>query len=250
MNIIYYRHNKKHPAMAIPKQKISFCELTVVYKGKLDYKVNGTRYTLRDNQAIYIKSDSERERAESKTETDYVSFNFVDCDEELSTVTSVTPEIKMLTAYCDMRLETLGKEFYREGEKIVECIISRFKKEQEEKELPVISRIKTYVKVHLDEKITLADLCRETNYSPSRLSALFKKETNLSPIEYIILCRIEKAKELLIEGIMNEEDIGYKVGFSEENYFIRAFKKRTGITPYQFRKLFITTKQRTAVHTQ
>ena len=148
----------------------------------------------------------------------------------------------MLTAYCDMQFGALGKEFFPEGEKIVECIISRFKKEQEKKGLPVISRIKTYVKVHLDVKITLADLCRETNYSSSRLSALFKKETTLSPIEYIILYRIEKAKELLIEGIMSEEEIGYAVGFSDENYFIRAFKKRTGITPYQFRKLFITTK--------
>ncbi|MBO4262229.1 MAG: AraC family transcriptional regulator [Clostridia bacterium] len=242
MKIVYYRHNTKTAAMAIPKQKINFCELTIVYKGRLDYTVNGTPVSVSEGQALFIKNDSERERAESETKADYVSFNFVDSERTLPLTTDAPTEIKMLTTYCDARVEAVGNAFFDEAEKILECVLYRLTIPVNAQENAAVNLSKAYIKEHLHEKITLSSLAEETHYSQSRLSVLFKKATGRSPNEFIVSERVEKAKELLIEGVKSEEDIGYSVGFSDVNYFIRAFRKRAGVTPYQYRKLFITTK--------
>ena len=68
------------------------------------------------------------------------------------------------------------------------------------------------------------------------LYRLFKKETGLSVKDYINNCRISKAEELLANPSIPIKDVAYSVGFSDQMYFSRTFKKFTGVTPTDFRK--------------
>jgi len=68
------------------------------------------------------------------------------------------------------------------------------------------------------------------------LSRLFKKQMGIGPLEYLQLVRIGKAKKLLEAGDESLKTIGAKVGFDNEQSFIRVFKKYEGITPGLYRK--------------
>ena len=81
--LIYVRHRKGEPSVQILKKEIPFCELTIVFKGTIEYRVNGERVTLRDGDAVFIPQGSVRERDLCRDDVDYISFNF-SVDEELS----------------------------------------------------------------------------------------------------------------------------------------------------------------------
>ena len=78
-----------------------------------------------------------------------------------------------------------------------------------------------------------ADKC---SLSVSRFSHRFKSVTGESCLTYINRIRIEKAKEFLTETDCSVSDVAEMVGFSEQNYFCRIFKKYVGITPFAYSK--------------
>lgn len=72
--------------------------------------------------------------------------------------------------------------------------------------------------------------------TPSYLSSLFKEQTGMNLLEYINHTRVERVKELLKEG-KSVVDISEEAGFRSSQALIRVFKKETGITPGQMRKM-------------
>lgn len=68
------------------------------------------------------------------------------------------------------------------------------------------------------------------------LYRLFKEETGLSVIDYINNCRITKAIALLMNENISVKDIAFSVGFTDQMYFSRVFKKNKGKTPTEFRR--------------
>ena len=71
--------------------------------------------------------------------------------------------------------------------------------------------------------------------SPSHISHLFKEETGQSPINYLIKCRIEESKNLLVTTQKSIKEIAYSVGYGNISYFNALFKKYTGMTPGTYR---------------
>ena len=93
-----------------------------------------------------------------------------------------------------------------------------------------------YMKNHYMDKITLDDLAERFGLSVFYLSRLLKKYTGVTFTEYIALCRVEKAKEMLKEGKYSIKEISYMVGFSSQGYFAKVFHKYTGKSPSDFIK--------------
>ena len=93
-----------------------------------------------------------------------------------------------------------------------------------------------YMKNHYMDKITLDDLADRFGLSVFYLSRLLKKYTGITFTEYIALCRVEKAKEMLKEGKYSIKEISYKVGFSSQGYFTKVFHKYVGESPSEFIK--------------
>ena len=63
----------------------------------------------------------------------------------------------------------------------------------------------------------------------------FKKQTGLSPLQYYLLLKIEKSKELLLSSQKNQKEIAFELGFESDYYFNRLFKQKTGLSPGKFR---------------
>lgn len=91
-----------------------------------------------------------------------------------------------------------------------------------------------YIKNNLNEKITIDSLSSKACMSKATFYRLFKRELGISPNDFILAEKMKKAKEMLLKPGMKISAISYELGFSDANYFIRAFKKIVGITPGAF----------------
>lgn len=86
--------------------------------------------------------------------------------------------------------------------------------------------------------LTVEELSRMVFITPQYLSRLFRRFLGCSTYEYLTSCRIGKAKQLLITDPRLEiQDIARKTGFSDASHFIAVFKKMTGFTPMEFRRM-------------
>ena len=94
-----------------------------------------------------------------------------------------------------------------------------------------------------NEKLYLADLALQTGMSPAHMRKMFHKVNNVSPRDYLINTRIEKAKVLLEEGKLSVSEIGRQVGYQNVNYFSRIFKSKTKMSPTEYRKSIYTKRE-------
>lgn len=92
-----------------------------------------------------------------------------------------------------------------------------------------------YIYSHIHSRITLKQLASHVSLSESYLSKLFYKEIGMSISEYIILQKLEKAKNLLCYSDYSATDIANYLAFSSQSHFIQVFKKYEGITPAKYR---------------
>lgn len=95
-----------------------------------------------------------------------------------------------------------------------------------------------YIHIHLHEKITLEQTSDHVGISPCHLSRIFKKETEQSFVEYIQKERTEAARHMLIYSEYTVSEISEYLHFSTQSYFIKIFRKYTGMTPSHYRKYY------------
>lgn len=103
--------------------------------------------------------------------------------------------------------------------------------------------IEEYIDEHYTEDITLQTLSDLTFMNKYYLVHAFKKYKGTSPINYLIDKRIEESQHLLANTNYPVSKISDQIGFSSQSYFSQVFRKRTGLTPNQYRKSIENTKE-------
>jgi AraC family transcriptional regulator len=92
-----------------------------------------------------------------------------------------------------------------------------------------------YIEEHLDAGPTLEQLAAVARLSPYHFARQFKKATGLPPHLYVILRRVERAKQLLQAGTsLSLTEVAARAGFSDQSQFCHHFKRLVGVTPGQF----------------
>jgi AraC family transcriptional regulator len=92
-----------------------------------------------------------------------------------------------------------------------------------------------YIHDHLDAELSLDHLAAVAHLSPYHFARRFKNSTGLPPHQYVIACRVERAKDLLRQrDRLPLADVAMEVGFSDQSHFTRHFKRLVGVTPRQF----------------
>lgn len=102
---------------------------------------------------------------------------------------------------------------------------------------PVL-RARTYMEQNFRDEITLEMLAARTYINKYYLSHLFKEEMGMSPIQFLIACRIDAAKRYLQTTSLPSGSIAELVGYRSEPSFYKAFRKMAGLTPAEFREQF------------
>ncbi|MBE6767837.1 MAG: helix-turn-helix domain-containing protein [Ruminococcaceae bacterium] len=95
---------------------------------------------------------------------------------------------------------------------------------------------KEYVEEHYDKAVSLTQLAFLTDMSPSHFRREWKRFFTESPLQYRDSIRLSYAKEYLFSGYYTVGEVAKKCGFEDVSYFVRFFKKKTGMTPGEVKK--------------
>lgn len=109
-------------------------------------------------------------------------------------------------------------------------------------ELQRIQPIMEYIQRHLTEPLSLDRLSAVFFINKYHMCHTFKSATGFSVMEYIINCRVLKARELLRQGLRVQE-VGERVGFRNNAHFIRTFGNLTGTSPKRYAKEYLAGEQ-------
>lgn len=101
-----------------------------------------------------------------------------------------------------------------------------------------VYEIQKYMEEHYAEDVQIGRLAQMYYINPYYLSHCFKRSTGYSPKRFLLLTRLAKAKELLLNSDLLVSEVAFKSGFLDTNNFIRYFKREVGMTPNRFRKLY------------
>lgn len=101
---------------------------------------------------------------------------------------------------------------------------------------PKLKQVTEYINENLDQDLKLIELAAIAQMSPYHFLRLFKQTTNLTPHQYILQCRIEKAKFLLHQSDLSIAAIASQVGFCDQSHLTRCFKRILCVTPKQFQQ--------------
>ena len=226
--ITYAKHRKK-VAGRLNKTKITYNDLTIVISGRLEYKIGEKSYTLGPTDILFVRRGESRERSVVDGVTEYVSFNFVSGH--------MTQDISMLISVIDYLQENRIINFDEAYKRVIESIVAILQAKSLSNCYNNITKsIMKYLHDHIHTQIKLEEIGAALRFSPIYCESVFKANIGRSIIDYFIDMKIEFAKRWLIENSLTLREISEKLGFNDYNYFSRTFKKRTGITPFNFRK--------------
>jgi AraC-like DNA-binding protein len=101
-----------------------------------------------------------------------------------------------------------------------------------------IEQVRKFIDDHFIEKIKTSMIAKELGMSRQTMYRLFQKE-NFSPVKYITQKRVELARQLIAETDESLQNIAYETGYSDYSSFFITFKKESGVSPNEYRQLFV-----------
>jgi len=103
----------------------------------------------------------------------------------------------------------------------------------------ILQRARSYIDSHInDPDLQMRSVAKEFNLSPGHFSTIFHQEIGQTFRDYLSKAKINRAKELLSTTNLQCSEVALQCGFKDPHYFSYVFKKKTGLTPQQFRTQF------------
>lgn len=228
-----------------------FC--TYFTQGSADIIVNGESYTVQANDFLIVPPNTPYIISAAESERYWAHFRIQDTDllfKQLNFkrgqyIYPVGAHHSIAAAYKSIIAETLS--FRPFSNELSSCylmqilsLVSRYTAEQQiasdnEQNKPVQTII-NYINKNYKRAITIEELAGIVGYAPRYIFKIFRNVTSVTPVKYINMVRIQKAKELILSTPYKMNEIAEKVGFSDVYYFSRVFKMLEGRSPMQFKK--------------
>lgn len=208
----------------------------------------GWGFFISANRTHYIPSDSPRWRTSRWAHLTYTVFGSVDLFELLPLCLRIPPEqAERLGDLCAefTRLRSgpvgLGRSarIQRAGHEVLTLL-----SDLGDLQAPGLDHLRRFhrlapvigaITAHCDQPFTTKRLCGETGLSPSRLHALFREVTGLSPMQYVQRTRLSRAQYLLTVTDMKVSAVGAAVGIPDPYHFSRLFRRAVGVSPTTYR---------------
>ena len=209
--------------------------LSLCSEGQITYIQDGKKYISDKNTAVILPKGGTYFIQRNKTGL-FPVINF-DCLDFLCDTVTVIPIQNTAQLLADY--ERIKKHFLFDGNRaqifsIFYEMIHKLSSDNIPYELKAAMRL---IKNNFcDTSLTNARLSNECNISEVYFRKLFTKHFGISPKQFIIDMRVQKAKQLLTEGVLTVCAISESCGFANPYHFSRLFKQHTGITPSEYRK--------------
>src|SRR5882762_6188744 len=98
-----------------------------------------------------------------------------------------------------------------------------------------LRRVRDFIEAHLEENISIQALASIAGLSMYHFARAFKQSDGMTPHEYLIHCRVRRAKDLIVETDLSLSEIALAAGFSDQSHCARRFREHVGVTPSSYR---------------
>ena len=249
----FFYHDKE-PGFFFRGEAHSMLELTYVDKGALHSVAGGQDLLLEQGEmTIYGPDQWHMQYADADCATSYITITFDLVGESLTNLINRkfrTPQravqiLKQMlwerdqedTYTGDMLISLLGQlllTVLREGSGESTPPLRTDNSINNENEM--VSHAQRFISDNVRQKLSVPAVAREVGVSPSYLTALFHKNLQISPGEYIRRAKLQESKHMIREGKQNFTEIARVLQYSTVHHFSRQFKEKFGITPTEYAK--------------
>lgn len=240
-------------------------ELLYVYQGARHYEVEGYRYPIHSGDMLLYNQGSLHEvTSASRHEIGTICFGLADVRlRGLSPGHLTAPANGFVRPSNEHtpRFHMLSHFIYEQAEQnsaytrtLIDYLVPAFvlmavnlpsdsRTMEQPHNIVLANRIRAYIGTHYAEPLTLASIGQALSISPYHLAHVFKAVTGLSPVHYMIRCRIGEAQNLLISTDYSATQIAAIVGYASVQHFNTIFTKLVGLPPIRYRKQYLQNLQ-------
>lgn len=247
-------YQEKEQGFLFPGEAHPMAELTYVDQGELHSVADGKDLLLKQGElVVYGPNQWHMQYADIGVAPRFVTVSFSFRGTELEKLTNrrftlprgggellkgMLREQERTDEYSDdmilsqlnlLLLGLLRSEAENGGEKLQTGIAARGENE-------IIRRAQQYISAHIRSRLTVPIVARQVDVSPSYLTALFHKNLQIAPGEYIRRIKLQESKQMIREGNLNFTQIAAQLQYSTVHHFSRQFKEKFGITPTEYAK--------------
>lgn len=233
----YFENGEHHVNRTLP-----YDVLLLVFEGTLRFSEDGVEYEVNSGH-YHIQKAYSVQRGDYVSDSPkyfYVHFNAEWTDSPYSLATdgrfSYTQFKEMIKTLDKLSHSVCS---YIEKTKIFYEILCTLDSNNHQNQSSIANIICNYLNNHYINDISLDDICSAFNYSKNHIINIFKDEYHVTPIEYLNDLRLKKTMHLLEGTSKSAEDISVVCGFKCYSNFYKLFKRKTGLSPTEWRKKII-----------
>ncbi len=252
--IYTFFYHEKEQGFLFPGESHPMAELTYVDQGAMHSVVNGQDLLLKQGDLVIYGPDQwHMQYADIGVAPRYVTLSFEVSGLDLTPLLNrrfAAPQnvVKMLQSMLreQERMDEFSKELLLAQLKMLlllllrDTVSPRGGKLQTSNaihaENEIIRQAQQYISSHIREKLSVPLVARQVDVSPSYLTALFHKNLQISPGEYIRRIKLQESKQMIRENNLNFTEIAEELQYSTVHHFSRQFKEKFGITPTEYAK--------------
>jgi AraC-like DNA-binding protein len=120
---------------------------------------------------------------------------------------------------------------------LAEILTRNRRKDQANNYQRIVEKAKSLMEENVSGVINLPGISEQVGISTSRFNEIFKTYTSMTPYQYYMQLKIKKAADILEQKDLPIKEVAYSLGFEDQYYFSRFFKKKTGVAPSAWRRL-------------
>ena len=229
-------------------------ELTYVDQGSLHSVVDGVETILKQGDlVIYGPNQWHMQYADIGVAPRFVTISFDLSGADISGLLnrkitapqSVVNLLKSMLREQETMDEYSGDMLLTQLSQLLVCLLRDVSSPRDQKlqtassvhsENEIIRQAQQFISAHIREKLSVPLVARQVDVSPSYLTALFHKNLQISPGEYIRRIKLQESKQMIRENNLNFTQIAAALQYSTVHHFSRQFKEKFGITPSEYAK--------------
>ena len=233
----------------------SYTELFYIVGGDGQFQISGSLFPVRTHQLVVVNpnvlhtevsyEDHPLEyivlgieglelKLPDSDEAQYCIYSFPESNHVLTWMQSVLQEMQErrpeYQTACLALLDLIMVELIRSASIWVSQSQARFPSNRQ------CASVRHYIDRHYKENLTLDTLAQKASINKYYMAHAFKREYGVSPINYLIACRIREGKRLLAETDLSLSQIATVLGFSSSSYFSQRFRNAEGLSPTEYRR--------------
>ena len=252
--IYTFFYHEQEQGFLFPGEAHPIAELTYVDRGSLHSVVDGQDLVLEQGDLVlYGPGQWHMQYADIGVAPRYVTISFEICGMDISPLLNkkVTIPQNAVTLLQSMlreqeRMDAFSHDIILSQLKLLLLLLLRENRAPRGRKLQasnavhseneIIRKAQQYVSTHIREKLSVPLVAKQCDVSPSYLTALFHKNLQISPGEYIRRLKLQESKQMIRENNLNFTEIAAELQYSTVHHFSRQFKEKFGITPTEYAK--------------